>query len=399
MKFSPLLLISRTILQTGLLRLLLHIAFFILSVRAFGQQHLLHQDPVMFEHIRQGLDHLYNYEFEKAQSHFWEIKKKYPAHPSYPFSQALILFTKNFPMKPSHPDYKQFDYFVHDCLKKSDAILKTDGNHPDGVFFALTANAYMALMHSFAKDYFAAISSAKKVYSYIKQGFPMKKAFPDFYYTSGLFYYYADQYPETHPMVKPLMIFFENGNRQQGLIDLNIAMLKSVYTRQEAEVLLAYVYIKYENKPAKSLEYSEKFYYNYSLNPFALSRYIEGLVFTADYDKAREMLPKLRASSIEYFKMMAEVFTGIVEEKQDKKYELAKSYYTKALQMCSSLNNKTDDAQSFCFLGLGRIAELQGDRKKGIFYYKKALDIAEYESVKTECKERVKSEDGLLQVH
>lgn len=370
-----------------------------MSVRSYGQYHLLHQDPAMFEHIRQGLDHLYNYEFEKAQSHFWEIKKKYPAHPSYPFSQALILFTKNFPMKPSHADYKQFDYFVNDCLKKSDVILKADPNHPDGVFFALTANAYLALMHSFAKDYFASISSAKKAYSYIKQGFAMKKVFPDFYYTSGLFYYYADQYPETHTMVKPLMIFFEDGNRQQGLIDLNIAMLKSIYTRQEADVLLAYVYLKYENKPAKSLEYSEKFYYNYSNNPFALTRYIEGLLFTEDFDKAREMLPKLRASSVDFFKMMAEVYSGILEEKQEKKYSEAKAHYAKALQMCPSLNNKTDDAQSFCYLGLGRIIELQGDRKKGVTYYKKALDIAEYEGVKAECKERIQREARLLQVH
>lgn len=353
----------------------------------------------MHDHIRQGLDHLYNYEFEKAQSHFWEIKKKYPAHPSYPFSQALILFTKNFPMRPGHADYKQFDYFVNDCLKKSEAILKADENHPDGIFFALTANAYQALMNSTAKDYFAAISSAKKTYSYIKQGFPLKKAFPDFYYTSGLFYYYADQYPETHPMVKPLMFFFEDGNKQQGLVDLNIAMLKSIYTRQESDALLAYIYVKYENKAAKSLEYSEKFYYNYPNNPFALARYIEGLLFTSDYDKVQEMLPKLRASSVAFFRMIAELYTAILEEKQNKKYEVAKVHYNKVLQLCSQLNNKTDDAQSFCHLGLGRIAELQGDRKKGVTHYKKALDMAEYESVKVECKERIKSEVGLLQMH
>jgi hypothetical protein len=303
-----------------------------------------------------------------------------------------MLFIKNFPMKPTHPDYKQFDYFVNDCLKKSEAILEKQPENPDGIFFALSANSYLALMHSFSKDYLGAISSAKKVYTYIKQGFALTKLYPDFYYTSGLFYFYAEQYPQTHPMVKPLMVFFEDGNKQQGLLDLNIAMLKGIYTKQEASILLAYVYLKYENKPFKSLEYSEKFYYNYPNNPFALAKYIEGLLFTENFEKAKEMLPKLLATKVEFFKMVAEVYSGILEEKYGHRLDVAKAHYVKSLQLCAQLKNKSEDPQSFCYLGLGRIAEAKKDKKQAILLYRKALDIAEYESIKKECRERLNSE-------
>lgn len=364
-----------------------------------AQGTLLHEDPEMYKAIREGTTFLYNFEFEKAQIHFLQIKKKYPAHPAYSFSQALILFTKNFPIKQGHADYQKFNYFVNDCLKKSDVLLKQHPNNADGIFFSLTANSYLALMHSLSKDYLGAISSAKKVYSFMKQGFALKKSFPDFYYTSGLFYYYAEQYPETHPMVKPLMVFFENGNRAQGFLELNVAMLKGIYTQQEAEILLSYLYLKYENKPAKSLEYSERFYYNYSNNPMALAKYIEGLLLTEDYDKAKELLPKLTVTQSEFFKMVAELFAAMLEEKRSKRLEVAKAQYTKVLQLLTASVYKTDDQQSFCYLGLGRIAEAQGDRKKAFTYYKKALEITEYEGVKKECSERLNSEARSLQVH
>jgi tetratricopeptide (TPR) repeat protein len=359
---------------------------------AWAQPKLLHQDPEIYEHMREGLHHVYNFEFAEAQPHLIEIKKKYPDHPAYPFSQALILFTKNFPMRPDHADYPQFHYFVQDCMKKADAMLEKDPNHPDAVFFALSANSYLALMSSFSKEYLGAISTARKVYGYIKQGFGLQKTFPDFYYTSGLFYYYAEQYPQTHPIVKPVMIFFENGNKAQGLLDLNIAMLKAIYTKQETYILLSYIYLKYEANPAKSLEYSEKFYFNYPKNPFALSKYIEGLVFNHEYAKAKELLPKLQATHVKFFKMMGDIFAGIIEEKLHKDHEEAKLYYNKALLQCNTLKNKTDDPQSWCHLGLGRIAEMTGNRKKAILCYRKALDIAEYELIKKECLLRLNTE-------
>lgn len=369
------------------------------TTKMVAQPKLLHHDPAMANNIRIGLNHVYNFEFEQAQPYFIDIRKHYPHHPAYSFSQALVLFTKNFPMKPGHADYVAFERHVNDCLKQAIALLKKDPNHPDGIFYALVANSYQAMMHSVAKDYLQAIGSAKQVYSYIKQGFLLKKEFPDFYYTSGLFYYYASQYPETHPIVKPLMLFFEDGDKEKGLNDLNISLLKGVYTRQESAILLAYVYVKYENKPEKSLEYSEKFYYNYPKNPFALSRYIEGLLFTGNYHKAKELLPRLQNSTSEFYLIASELYNAILHEKLLAKNELAKQHYLRTLQLCVNSGYKTDDLQSFSYLGLGRIAEAESNRKKAILYYRKALDMAEYELVKLECRERLKSEARSLQKH
>lgn len=362
---------------------------FIFNISLNAQFKLLHQDPEMFRAVRQGLNHVYNYEFDQAQPYFAEIKKKYPQHPAYPFSQALILFTKNFPMKPGHPDYKIFDHYVKECLIKSEAILEKDPNNSDGIFCALSSHSYQALMFSFSKDYMQAVGAARKVYNYMKQGFNLKKEYPDFYYTSGLFYYYAAQYPETHPMVKPLMWFFENGNKKQGINDLNIALLKGIYTKQEALILLSYITIKYESDPLKSLEYSEKFYFNYPNNPFALSRYIEALIFSRNYNKAIELLPKLQVSKTDYFKMVAEVYSGMIQESHFKNYEFAKKSYSKAINMCTTLQNKTDDFQSFSYIGLGRISDIEKNRKRAIVYYRKSMEMCEYESVRKECKERI----------
>ena len=365
---------------------------FFLTISASAQFKMLHQDTEMFKAVRQGLNHVYNYEFEQAQPFFLEIKKKYPQHPAYSFTQALILFTKNFPIKPGHSDYKLFDHFVKECLLKSEALLEKDPDNYDGIFCALAAHSYQALMFSFSKDYFQSISAARKVYVYMKQGFELKKEYPDFYYTSGLFYYYAEQYPETHPIVKPLMWFFESGNKQKGLNDLNIAMLKGVYTKQESLMLLSYVTIKYESNPLKSQEYSEKLYFNYPNNPYALSRYIESLIFSKNYLKAIELLPKLHATKNPYFKMVSEVYNGIIQEKHFLNNTLAKSSYNDAIHICATLHNKTDDYQSFCYLGMGRISDAEKNNKKAIACYRKALEIGEYATIKAECKDRLSKE-------
>ena len=380
-------------------RLYFFLLFLATQLEVVAQNRLLHQDPEMFNAIRQGLHHVYNFEFEQSQPYFLEIKKKYPQHPAYSFSQALTLFTKNFPIKPGHPEYKLFDYYVNDCLKKSSLILKNDPNNADGIFCHLSAQSYQALMFSLSKDYLHAVGSAKKVYALIKQGIEVKKEYPDFYFSSGMFYYYADQFPETHPMAKPLMLFFENGNKEKGLNELNISMLRGVYTKQESAILLGYVYLKYENKPEKSLEYSEKFYFNYPNNPFALARYMEGLLFTKNYLKTKELLPKLQASKSDFFKVVAEVYAGILEEEYANRPAVAKQNYLHALKLIATLPNKTDDLQSFCYLGLGRISDKEKDRKKAILYYHKALNIAEYEVIKKECEQRLQNENRSLSKH
>jgi len=196
-----------------------------------------------------------------------------------------------------------------------------------------------------------------------------------------------------------LMLFFEDGNKQLGINNLNVSMLKGVYTRQESLILLSYIYIKYENNPQKSLEYSEKLYFNYPNNPFALSKYIEGLLFSNSFTKAKEMLPKLHATTSDYFKLLAEVYTAYLAEKHEKRNDIAKDHYFKALIMSRKLFQKTDDAQSFCYLGLGRIADVEKDRKRAMLFYRKAQDMAEYEMVKIECKQRLQPNGGLLPQH
>lgn len=335
--------------------------------------------------IINGLDKLYNYEFKEADVFFQKVKTKYPKHPVTPLLTALQIEWQNLPIDQNPKALALYTQSLEKCRVAAEPMLEDDKLKPEATFFLLAAHGYTALSHHYQKENMKAGKEALKAYDYLKDGFKFMDKNPEFYFTTGLYNFYRVQYPETHPIVKPIMVFFGPGNKKAGLVQLETAIHKSLFSRVEAAYYFMGVNFKYENNLAKATQYSSWLHEKYPNNPIYSMRYVEAMVSNNKYDEVATLIQNLRKNPSVIYQISMNTFDGIAAEKIKKNDKLALHYYQNALKYKPEYEY-TNDYYAMACCGIARIALKGGDVKKAKEYYKKALEYAEYKSVIAEAK-------------
>lgn len=120
---------------------------------------------------------------------------------------------------------------------------------------------------------------------------------PEFLYSSGVYNYYRICYPEIHPILKPFMFFFADGNKKLGLAQLE-AGIKTVFVKNESLFYIGYIYNKYEGTPAKGLPFSLELTKKFPNNHWYSLQRAELLSLTGNYEGANEFIEKLEKQSL-----------------------------------------------------------------------------------------------------
>lgn len=226
----------------------------------------------------------------------------------------------------------------------------------------------------------------------MKKGFDLLNKYPEFYFSTGLYNYYVEQYPENHPVVKPFMFFFADGDKELGLKQMDLGVNTGIFTRTEAAYWLAYIYIKHESKPLKALQYTQKLIAKYPENIHYIMRHVEVLIASAKYEQVQPFVNQLLAEKHKIFQSTAYVFLGLIQEKQYKNYTLARTHYYHAFKITSPDKRYTQDYYALAYAGLARIAAKEGNKQAAKNFYKKTLELAEYASTIKEAKFYLKND-------
>jgi len=333
--------------------------------------------------IIKGLDLMYNYDFAGAEANFAPVKAKYPKHPVQYLLSAMLLNWQYFPIE-QHP--KQLSIYIDlldKCVESAEKIEADSDKKAEATFFLLASHGYKALVLTHNKEQIKAVNEARKAYKYLLSGNSFIQKNPEFLFTSGLYTYYRVQYPETHPVVKPLMFFFEDGNKKIGLNYLEQAVAKSVFSRTEAAYYLTGINLKYESNYTKAFYYSTWLHNHYPNNLYYLTRHTESLLMLGKYEEAEEHIQTLRKNKV--YTLAGMLFEGIFREKYQKNDKAATEMYNSVLKIIPS-HGFNEDYYAMALAGLARIAIRNHDTKRAEILYKKCLDYAEYNSTITEAK-------------
>ncbi|MFT4031453.1 MAG: ABC transporter substrate-binding protein [Siphonobacter sp.] len=337
----------------------------------------------------EALKNIYDFDFKKAEPFRQKIRQKYPTHPVNPMLQAIQTYWQYLPLTQNPEACNRYQSYLKQAIQQAEKLQNSDKNDTEATFFLLSAHSYLAMLESDRKEYTKAVGEAKKTYNYMRKGFSLTDKNPEFYFPTGLYNYYRERYPEDHPMVKPVMLFFQNGNKAVGLKQMEIGYQKGIFTKTEAAYYLVYVLLKHENNPAKALSYSTPLFREYSGNPMYQTRHTEALTFTAHYMEAEPLAQQLAQMKSILFKTPGEVFLGIILEKGKKNDAAATAYYHRAIQNPME-ERYTNDYVAMAYAGLGRIADRAGQKDLAKNYFKKAQKLAEYTSTKEEVKRYLK---------
>lgn len=355
-------------------------------------QNLIEDKPAQQIALK-ALNHVYNWEFEQASSRIEQLKPKYQDHPAYYLLRALVLHWQYLPLEKKRPQFKTYEQLLNHCAKLTEARLKKNKREPEGIFFKVMAYGLKALAEVETGSLRSAVSYGRRAYGAMKRGFKFTEKFGGFYFSTGLYRYYAKQFPQSRPIVKPFMVFFPAGNKQLGLAQMRTATRKALFTRQEAWVFLGDIYLKYESNLYQASLAFARLSKNFPKNPFFALKYAECLVHLGRYYEAQNYFSKFQQQTLPIYQIGQEVLQGMIAERQQKNETVAKKHYARALAIKGYDQRYSRDYRALAKAGLARLLAKKGDktsRKNARELYKQARKHTEYEWLKKEIKKAMK---------
>ena len=342
-------------------------------------------DEVAKNHIKLGMDKLYNMEFTDAEHHFHKVKSTYLNHPVGELLHAIQIQWQNTPVEKNPSALSKYLTALEKSKKQAENLYKQGKYKEEATFFLIATYGYIALSYNYQKEYSKAVLEAKQAYGYLKEGMKYKNS--DFLFTSGLYNFYRIQYPETHPVVKPVMLFFEGGNKALGLQQLENAIQKATFSREEAAIYLINIYLKYQNDRPKALQTATYLGKKYPNNKLFTMRYAEALLLNGQFTEAEKQIDRLKnTSSNSLYWLAIHTFEGILAEIRDKDKQAAIQHYQKAVQLTAD-RRYTSEYKGLAYLGLSRNYYFLNQPEKAKLYAKKCQEIAEYHWVLDEAKQ------------
>ncbi|GAA4440364.1 hypothetical protein GCM10023091_23910 [Ravibacter arvi] len=342
------------------------------------------QDEVGMALVKTGIDHIYNFDFAEADRVAAEVNKRYPGHPVTYLLKAFSMNWRYLPIDSNKEKMAEYQRLLQKCLEATRQRYGNESDNPEAVFFTMASHGYIALTYNYRGEFLKAVGEARKAYKALVDGMGFVEQNPDFYFTSGLYNYYVNVYPQEYPIVKPLMIFFKSGNKAKGLQQLRAGAEKGLITMAETCYYLSHIYMAYEDKMAESLVYTGKLRRNYPENPVYRMRYIENLLHLGRNTEAENENKVFAKYDRGLYRKAWHLFNGLILERK-KDDTAAKAAFEKALAVPLELQY-VKEYHAMSYAGLARIAHRAGDKKKAKALYKKCLEYAEYKRVIAEAK-------------
>jgi tetratricopeptide (TPR) repeat protein len=343
-------------------------------------QNSLQQNTAVMTLLKQGANKMYNYDFDGADMLFNQAEKLLPKHPAPMLLKAVNLYWRYLPLEEGNVNIPQMVKCLNATITLAQAIQEDKEDDPEAIFFELTARSLLMQHYSKNGQHMKALGEAKTLYSLVKDGFTLKEKYNEFYFTTGIYNYYREAYPEAKPVYKPFVWVFQSGNKALGLQQLVHSTKNTVIAQTQAYAFLTHIYLTYENNLNKAVNYAKDLVNIYPNNRFFVCKYIETLLLSKQYDTAEPYLRKMQqeTSAEKFTPIINTVFLGVLEEKKYKNYPLASQYYLKAIENASKFGEIGKQYKAYAYLGLSRIAALQNQGQVARTYRKQAEAIAEY---------------------
>lgn len=369
--------------QKDLKRYKISLIFFVLvlclSTSSLHGQFL--KDSTSVNLIKEGIDNVYNFQFNKAEKVSEELRKLYPGHPVVYLFRGMVTYWENYPLITTSAARKSFEEDMRKSIELCDKN-KNASAEVEILLVNLCARGLLLLYYTDNYLSFDVFPLATSTYQYIRRSFDFTSYFSDFYFFTGVYNYYREAYPEAYPVYKPLAFLFPKGSKAKGLEDLQIVSKNSIILKAEAFSFLSAIFLTFENNFQQATYYSKSLHMLYPDNPEYLGAYIKNLLLIKQYDEAEmEMLSSNTTQSNSFFRAQMSIFNGILQEKKYHDIKKAQQFYTKGVNDISLFGNYGNEYAAFAYFGLSRISEINGDKDYKKMYRKLALQLADFKKV------------------
>jgi tetratricopeptide (TPR) repeat protein len=348
--------------------------------------------------IRQGIDHVYNLEFEKADEQFSRLLALHPRHPAGHFFHAMVTWWRIL-IDIDNTQYDDQFFAELDAVEEMcDSILD---EHPDDVtaiFFKGGSIGFEGRLRFHRDDWLAAANAGRKALPLVQKANELDPNNYDIYLGTGIYDYYAEVIPHEYPLAKPLLLFIPPGDRAKGLQQLTLASQKAKYAGIESAYFLMQTYYSYERDFGKALELACNLHGRYPHN-MLFHRYVgRCYVSLNEWQKAREtfeeILGRVQRQERGYTTLLereAEYYLGMADMNDRRNEEALRHFYR-----CDELSRTLDRKETSGFmvmanLKVGMIYDLQARRDLAVNQYQKVRGMKEFKDSRVQAEQFLKN--------
>jgi len=368
------------------------LVFFILSILlAFGAkaQYVMEQDSSILLNnmyiqmeVNASVNAIYNAEHDKVEKDFKWLRYRFPNHPLPYFLYGLNEWWKIVPEPYLHPNNEKMIAYLDTAQFYAEAMFEKNAEDMEAAFFLAAIHGFKGRFYAENQSWTKATFAAKRALDFMEISKNNKNLSPEFLFGDALYNYYVEWVPEHYPILKPVLRFFEDGDKELGVKQLTQVAQNAFYTRTEAQYFLMRIWALDEGELQKGLQLSEYLHETYPQNAY-FHRFYARLLYTSGKvnDAERECLEIFQ--NIDSAKTgyggtsgrYAGFFLGQIYERKGQLDE-AKHYYERAMVASESVGEEEAGYYLFSIYHLGLIAEEQGNEELAKEYYKKTKSKA-----------------------
>ncbi len=379
------------------------IAVFIVScsLSAFATEKdstdLLIADMTVQIEATEAMNAMYNFDFENARIQYNWLREKYPESPLSYFLLGLNEWWKMIP----DSDRKEFDdtffYYMDTAILIAERMLDIPDSRIEGAFFLAASYAFKGRLYSDRGQWGRAASAGKSSLKYLEISKEHTELSPELLFGDALYNYFAEWIPENYPILKPLLAFFPDGDKELGLQQLEEVSVNAFYTRIEAQIFLMQIVANDKNDYGKALGIAKYLFEHYPNNPYFHRYYARYLYSSRLYRKlepvALEIIDRLENNWFGYEATSgryAAFFLGQLYQSRGDNSE-AEKYYKLAIGFAEESEDIETGYALYSMLNLGKIANQDGRKGEATKYFKKVKKEASrnsgvYKAAKKELK-------------
>jgi len=334
-----------------------------------------------------GVNDLYNFKFERAESQFQWLKRNYPEHPLPYFVLGLIEWWKIVPNGAVTRYDEQFFSYMDSSIYFAEQLYEQDEDNPEAPFFLAAAYAFKGRLHAERESWTRAAIDGKRSLKYLEISKEHADLSPELLFGDGLYNYYSVWIPENYPMLKPLLLFFRKGDKELGIEQLETVMKEAFYAKVEAMYFLMRIYAAEEERPFKAARLAEYLHTTFPDNPY-FHRYYARILYTLGrhaemiqtcetiLDRIEQGMTGYEAVSGRY----AAFFLGNYYATTGRNEELAMEYFKKAVNFAEQIEALESGYYHYSLGGIARILAEREQMEQAMAYYEKVLDHADRKS-------------------
>lgn len=335
-------------------KILSYISFCFLAIIAFSQEeeeYLLTNPRIQLE-CAEAVDSMYNFRFDVAEKQFGWLKQQYPEHPLGYFLMGLSQYWKIVPNDDVLIYDDAFFAYIDTAIDKAKEMYKKDDQNLEATFFLAASYGFKARRHSDHNNYGKAGVAAKACLNYLEEQKEKHDGYgAEFLFGDALYDYFREWIPEHKKTLKPIVMFFQKGDRERGIQNLELVAKKAFYTRIEAMKFLVDIYSSYEKKEDKdydrALEIASFLYKQYPNNAYFALNYANLCYQQGKFDDANDasavILKKVQDKKMGYGYECGRVASFYLADINRRRHrdEEATIYYKKSIAYAHEID-KTD---------------------------------------------------------